>query len=185
MNQETLDQYDYYDDEFIEIKRKFLAPRIGNFIISFSLLEQELNTTISELIFEDTHLPGYLIINKTEIMDKALTMINLFNSQLIAIDEEYKDEMKTKIQKLKTDLVKIIEFRNKIAHANWSTLKEGYVVRTKFKYDSNTINIVFNDEKLCLKTIDKKEKAIHQCIKNILLINEKFNSLIYNQFENE
>lgn len=146
---EELEQEDYFDDEYIETVSEKYGLLIGKFIISFNELEHELNQAISKYFIDDSDSKGYRVIKFLTNSSK----VNLFYELYLERATFVNTHNKSKIKLIKNKLDEIREFRNKLVHANWSTLtKEGYV-RTKVESDKEEGVIKFVNAKILPKTI--------------------------------
>ena len=119
------------------------ANAIGNFIISFSEIEEGVNNVLSSLINERSHYPGYRIIKYLNFRTKINLLKDEWVSYVkIASKEEKKKELLEEIEIIYNKLREISEFRNKVAHANWVTLDKGGFVTCKIKEDKNEFGML-------------------------------------------
>jgi hypothetical protein len=163
-NYDKLDQYDFSDGEYLEKAANKYFPLIGEFLISFSILEQELNIAIADFLHDDCHETGFVIIEKLTTSNK----IDLFYKMHVRLESFNNKKHKTILDKLRNKLNNLNSFRNNIVHANWQSLsKDGYV-RAKIVVDTNEGFVKF-------KKVLMTSKIIHQKIKEINRLSEKIN----------
>lgn len=166
---EDLEQYDYYDSDYIETRRKLIAPLIGDFFISFSQFEHEINTSLAELIMHSSHDIGYVLIRNMEMMEKITVFTDLLYQYMSVVESKNKELLKV----IKNSMIEIVEFRNKVAHANWNTLEKGDYVRVKIKPSKETGFITFTKEVLGPKVIKTFIKKIENTSDNLYSLLEK------------
>jgi len=153
---DELDQYDFSDGEYLEKVAKKYFPLIGEFLISFSILEQELNLAIADFINERGHEPGLVIIEKITTSNK----IDLFYKMYVRLESFNNKKHKTILDKLRSQLNDLNSFRNSVVHANWQSLsKDGYV-RTKIVVDTDEGFVKFRKVLITPKVIRQKIKEI-------------------------
>ena len=86
-NYDELEQYDFSDGEYLDKVADKYFPLIGEFLISFSVLEQELNIAIADFLHDDCHETGFVIIekmttsNKIDLFYKMYVRLELFNNK--------------------------------------------------------------------------------------------------------
>jgi len=133
---EELDQFDYISGEYIEKVDIFIdySYALGEFIITFSNLDHEINIAIADIFADDAHYFGYLIIEKLSFVNK----IDLFYKLYLGLAHHTSPKNKKMLQKIKADLMEINTFRNNIIHANWTTLTKDKFVRTKLSLATTT-----------------------------------------------
>ncbi|MBI2414601.1 hypothetical protein HYV31_02000 [candidate division WWE3 bacterium] len=166
---ENLEQYDYYDSDYIEKRRRLIAPLIGNFFISFSQFEHDLNTSLAELIGDGSHDIGYVLIRNMEMVEKITIFSDLLYQYMSAMESKNKDLLK----KIKQAMIELVEFRNKVAHANWNTLEKGDYVRVKIKPSKESGFITFTKEILSPKIIKTFIKKIDSTCNDLYELLEK------------
>jgi len=106
------------------------AKSIGALMISFSGMEDSVDVELATAINERAYEPGYRIIKYLEFRDK----INLWKDHYSAYIKGIlsgKKQLKflAEMKAIYLKLVELSEFRNKIAHANWSSLDNAGFVR--------------------------------------------------------
>lgn len=168
---ENLEQYDHYNRDYIDKRRKFIAPLIGEFFISFSQFEHDINTSLSELIVDDSHELGYVLIRNMEMIDKITVFTDLLHQYMSAVGSKNKHLVKD----LKKTLIEIVEFRNKIAHANWNTLERGDYVRVKIKPSKESGFITFTKEILSPRVLKSYIKKVDDICEYLYEFLEKEN----------
>lgn len=129
IRKESLEQEDFFDNDYIEKVSEKYGLLIGKFIIKFNELEHEINQAIAKSFIDDFDSEGYRVIKFLNIANK----IELFYE--IYLERERYVDKKTKINiaNIKNELDEIRVFRNKLVHANWSTLNKRGFVRTKIE----------------------------------------------------
>lgn len=146
---EELEQHDFYDDEYIDQHEKDLAPVIGQFLINFSRFEHSINTSLSDIISSASHDQGYLIIKDLDLSEKVRILKDLVAHHIKVMGSTRLKDFKTLCKRI----VNCMEFRNKIAHANWNTLDKDGFVRVKIVSGRDTGYVTFQKEKLTPKAI--------------------------------
>lgn len=127
IKQESLEQYDYVDGEYIEKVKKRYAHRIGLFMIRFSELEHTLDTALAEHFMDDAHEMGYLVIEGLSVNNK----IELFRKLCQQFARLLAPKKLPRLKRLIKRLHDLRVFRNYLAHANWSSLDKTGYVRTR------------------------------------------------------
>lgn len=152
----TLGQFDCSDDlsangEFEEIEKNMerFASAIGNYLISFSALEDTVDTELATVINERGYEPGYRIIKYLSFRDK----INLLRDDHASFVKHLTSGNDTKRLLAKLDVIykklcELSELRNKVAHANWQSLDVSGFVRTKIITNSDDASLKFLKVKL-------------------------------------
>lgn len=159
---DELEQYDFSDMEYLDKVSDKYSPLIGEFLISFSILEQELNIAIADILGDDYHETGFVIIEKLSMSNK----IDLFYKMYVRLESFNNKKYKAILDDLRNHLNELNTFRNYVVHANWQSLtKDGYV-RTKIIVDTDDGFVKF-------KKILMTSKIIKQKIKEIYLLPEK------------
>lgn len=158
---EALEQYasSWFDEEYIKEKR--YAQSIGNFLILFSVLEEALNSYIARLENERSDDPGYRILKYLNFRNKIFFAKDL-SMQIILFSQNgnMKVRNKKKLDIVISKLIEISEFRNKIAHANWSTLGRRGYVRVSIKENYEEGGIEFENIKITPGVINKFSRQV-------------------------
>lgn len=141
---EELEQHDFYDDDYIDEQEDVLAPIIGSFLINFSRLEHEVNISLSDTISHSSHHVGYIIVKDLDFSEKVSILKDLITLHLSATGSKNLKRFGV----LHKRLVECMEFRNKIAHANWNTLDEEGFVRVKISAGKNSGFVTLKKERL-------------------------------------
>ena len=115
---DELDQYDFSDGEYLEKVADKYFPLVGEFLISFSILEQELNIAIADFLHDDCHETGFVIIEKLTTSNK----IDLFYKMYVRLESFNNKKHKAILDKLRKQLNELNSFRNNVVHANWQSL---------------------------------------------------------------
>ncbi len=149
-----LDQYDYYDDEFMLKNFHKYDKRIGSLLIEFGELEHLLDSAIAFIISDRSDDSGLRITMDMTYRQK----VELYN-RLCKIYLNVSGHSR-KIPKLKMyikSLASAGEVRNLVAHAKWMSLDGDGFVRTKasmddeayieFKYYRLTPIVLYNQER--------------------------------------
>jgi len=159
---DKLDQYDFLDGEYLEKVADKYFPLVGEFLISFSILEQDLNIAIADFLHDGSHEAGFVIIEKLTTRNK----IDLFYKMYVRLESFSNKKHKAILDKLRNQLDELNSFRNNIVHANWQSLtKDGYV-RAKIVVDADEGFVKF-------KKVLMNPKIIRQRIKEINGLSEK------------
>ncbi|MDD3006365.1 MAG: hypothetical protein PHX30_02155 [Candidatus Pacebacteria bacterium] len=161
---DEMEQYDFSDGEYLEKVADKYFLLIGKFLVSFSILEQELNIAIADFLHDDSHETGFVIIEKLTTSNK----IDLFYKMYVRLESFNNKKHKAILDKLRNRLNELNTFRNSIVHANWQSLsKDGYV-RAKIVVDTDEGFVKF-------KKVSMTPKTIRQKIKEIDSLSEKIN----------
>lgn len=149
-----LDQYDYYDDEFMLKNIPKYDKRIGSLLIEFGELEHLLDSAIAFIISDRSDDSGLRITMDMTYRQK----VELYN-RLCKIYLNVSGHSK-KVPQLKMNMKNLVsagDVRNLVAHAKWMSLDEDGFVRTKasmddeayieFKYYRLTPVVLYNQER--------------------------------------
>lgn len=153
-----LDQYDYFDEEYIESVKEEYACYIGLFLINFSSLEHDLNVRIAEIVNERSHDLGYYVIEKLTLKNKIDLFCKLRHRKYTST---FGDNLKNKLKLIENKLNEINSFRNIIVHANWPSLTKDKYVRSKIMVDNEEAEIKFKTVKFTPLLIKQKIKEMH------------------------
>lgn len=168
-NNEILNQYDYFEDEYFDKALKTYSDAIGKFFMEFSALEHELDITIAEIIHGGTHNLGYQILVRMNLRTKIDLFYRLYNSL-----ENTKDKKETaKLKVVRDSINSIVEFRNLLAHANWKTIQKGGIVRTRFSSDESTGTIKFKNYIIKPKDIRARTREANKLVNILFYYKEK------------
>lgn len=118
-----------------------LSKQIGDFLITFSGLEHAVNLVVSEMISDRSHDSGYRMLMTLTMRNKVEFLYSILLQFISVTNQDKKEDLK----KLKSRLESINSFRNKVAHANWGTLKKNGEVRTKIVTDDSDGAIKFEN----------------------------------------
>lgn len=135
--------------ETIENQHSKYANAIGSFVISFAELENSVNNELATAINERAHEPGYRIIKYLSFRNK----IDLFNDHYSAYVKVFRSKPTTKrmLAELKiiyNKLCELSEFRNKVAHADWTSLDKTGFVTTKILENKDDFGIQLEKVKM-------------------------------------
>ncbi len=162
-NYDRLDEYDYVDGEYLYKVFDKYSKLLGSFLISFSILEQELNLAIAEYIHDDWNELGFVIIEKLTIGNK----IELFYKMYVLLESMLSKKSKEKLIKIRKQLVVLNLFRNNIVHANWQSLAKDGFVRTKIVVDNQEGYVKFKKIEITPKIIRQKVKEVDDLVDKI------------------
>lgn len=116
--------------EALEQVEKKYAKSIGMLMISFSELEDTVDRDLATAINERTYEPGYRIIKYLEFREKIDLLKDDYSAFIKYFFEGIKQvQFLSEVKVLYAKLVELSEFRNKVAHANWSSLDNAGFVR--------------------------------------------------------
>jgi len=161
---EHLKQMDFEYGDYIEkVERKY-APLIGKFLIAFSELEHNLNLAIAGYFADDLHEIGYTIIENLKFSQKIDLFYKLYIREEIMIRNR---KTKSVLNTIKRKLESINNFRNKIVHANWVSLKKDKTVRTKIIVNKTGEGVKFKRVKISPKSIEKRIKETKDLVERI------------------
>ncbi len=173
---EDLEQFDFGGDfeSYKDLPKKYFKE-IGIFMISFSFLENALNIIVSEILSDRAHDTGYRVISTLSMRNKIEFFYSIFLNFISVTDQE---KLKKKLKVIQKELTTISEFRNALAHANWSTLKRDGYVRTKITTNRDDGRIVFKNIKVTPQIISTATKQIS----SLIVCLEEFSDLVHEQF---
>lgn len=166
---ETLEQYDYVEDDYFDHAMQTYGEALGKFLMKFSTLEHELNIAISDILSQRAHDIGYMIMERMRMIDKIELFYRLYNS-LECFNEK---KGKQGLSEIKKAFISMSEFRNYLAHANWQTIKKNGAVRIKFMTDKDSGYIKFRNIIIKPKEIRAKTKEIDKIINKLLNYTER------------
>lgn len=152
---ELLEQYDFATDEYLYKVIDKYSSLIGLFFIRFSELEHTLNLGIAEAIHDRTHQIGYIVIENLTMTNKINIFYKFYLGLVSALE---RDDAKKELTRLKTQLAELNTFRNKLAHANWLTLSNKGMVRTKIIINDQDGQVLFKRVEILPKNIKFKIK---------------------------
>lgn len=139
---EELEQYDFntWAEEFTTKKEAYYASHIGTFLIWFSNLEHSLEVELANLINQNSHDQGYIVIKDLDMSEKVELFYNLLFT-IIHFSMKKKKQSMNQLISIRKKLEDFSTLRNRIAHAKWNTLdKYGYVrVDAKTKKEDGLI----------------------------------------------
>lgn len=160
---ETLEQLDYFEDEYIDKVFDKYSKFVGQFLIEFSRLEHSFNLVIAEFFGDDYHDTGYIVIKRLMFSNKIELFYDLYLGMILSLEKMQK---KAKILlTIKKRLENISIFRNRVVHANWSSLNKDGFVRTKIIIDYKLDGMVkFERVKITPKIIKKNIVEINKLI---------------------
>jgi pimeloyl-CoA synthetase len=161
-----LNQFDTEEGDFdsLDSISAELSSEIGELLIVFSGLEHSINFVVSTMINERFHDHGYRILMTLKMGDKIEFLYGIL---LQFISETEQGDRKEELKKLVERLKKVNTFRNKVAHANWGTLKKDGNVRTKITMDSGDGGIRFENVKITRSILVKNIKETDKLILEI------------------
>lgn len=130
--------------ETLENQHRKYAGAIGSYVISFSQLENSVDSDLATAINESAHEPGYRIIKYLNFRNK----INLLKDDYSAFIKYFlsappKTRLLAEIKVIHNKLCELSEFRNKVVHANWHSLDVSGFVRTKIVEDNDDVGMEF------------------------------------------
>lgn len=153
---DELEQYDFSDGEYLEKVANKYFPLVGEFLISFSIMEQELNLAIADVLHDDCHETGFVIMERLTTSNK----IDLFYKMYVRLESFNNKKHKAVLDGLRKQLDELNSFRNSIVHANWQSLtKEGFV-RVKIVVDTDEGFVKFKKVLMTPKIIRQKIRGI-------------------------
>ncbi len=139
-----------YNSDLSQFKEGKYSKAIGNFILSFSSLENSLNNYLAAAINERSYEPGYRIIKYLNFKTK----INILNDEgvffikIIVGSKKKQEKLLEELKIIYSKLKELSQFRNKVAHADWTSLdKKGFVI-TKIKEDEQNGGVYFQKTKM-------------------------------------
>jgi hypothetical protein len=145
---EPLEQYDWFDDHYIDKVARRYEARIGRVLIRFSELEYDLDIAIAERLSDGSHELGYLVLEGSSLNNK----IELFRRLLHAVVRYLRRSRVKKLQSIVKQLHAARIFRNYVAHANWRTLERSGYVRTRVSEKDG--EIVFKKVRITPSVLD-------------------------------
>jgi hypothetical protein len=144
---DPLDQYDFLDTDFMDEHSDKFSKIIGEYIIDFSYLEHSLDKLISEMMDDRSDAVGFIIMSEMGMSNK----IDLLE-KFIKLEKYHGLKRPKHIAPLIRELRAVNTFRNRLAHANWSSMRQDGMTRIKTRIDKNN-GIYFENFKLDTATI--------------------------------
>ena len=169
---EELEQIDYLDNDYLEKVMGTYSRLIGLFLIKFSCLEHAVNVAIADIIHDDAHDTGYIIIERLTVGNK----IDLFYRLYLQLAALTKGPWKERLSMIKKQLEEMNSFRNNIVHANWQSLDRDRFVRTKITTDPDEGRVKFRKIKMDTELIKSKIRKMDTLINRI----ENYTDSIWN-----
>lgn len=164
-----------YNFEQMEGKEDKYAKSIGSLMLSFSYLENSLNNNLATSINERSHEPGYRIIKYLNFKTK-IGILNddyIFFIKIMLNSKKIKEKLLEQNKVIYTKLQELSQFRNKIAHADWTTLdKKGFVV-TKIVEDEKQGGMYFKKTKMTPGVIIKFTRQNYAISNKLSLFRDK------------
>ena len=151
-----LDQYDYYDDEYMRKSISKYDKRIGAFLIEFGELEHLLDSAINFIISDRSDDTGHRIIMDMSYRQK----VELYNRFCkIYLNVSGNNKKVTKLKVFIKSLISAGEVRNLIAHAKWMSLDNKGFVRTRASMDDEAF-IEFKYYRLTPQVLYMQERKL-------------------------
>ena len=151
---DPLDQYDFVDTEYMDSNDRLFAAPIGQYLIDFSYLEHLLNRLISEIINERTDAIGYLITAEMSMSHK----IDLLQ-RLVKLEKYHGLKRPRSINPIIGKLKSANKFRNRLAHAHWSSMRPSGMTRIKTRVDKDN-GVFFENFDLSLNAINRSQHEL-------------------------
>lgn len=167
------DQYfDYEENNLSKQKEVKLQESIGKLFMSFSFVEQDLNDALCSLINDRADSVGVLIIRKMFFKQK----LNIYKDMVSDFIRCVGGPTKSKKLLNKTDSVikkaeELSEFRNDIAHADWTTLDKDNFVTISIEIDNK------KEEGVHYKKMKITPGIIIKYVRQNEALQDKFNEL--------
>lgn len=158
---DPLDQYDFVDTNFMDENSGSFAEPIGKFLIGFSYLEHALDRLISEIINERTDAIGYLITAEMKMANK----IDLLQ-RFVKLEKFHGLKRPRRINPIISKLKSLNTFRNRIAHANWSSMRPNGMTRIKTKVDKDN-GVYFENFNLSIVEINRAQIELEALLEDI------------------
>jgi hypothetical protein len=158
---DQLDQYDFVDTDYMDQNSVLFAKPIGEFLISFSYLEHALDRLISEIINDRTDSIGYLITAEMKMANK----IDLLQ-RFVKLEKYHGLKRPRRINPVISKLKMVNTFRNRIAHANWSSMRADGMTRIKTKVDKDN-GVFFENFNLSKEEIKRAQSELDSLIQQI------------------
>lgn len=160
--------------EEIEDQRAKYAASIGNFIISFSELEDSVDNDLATAINDRMHEPGYRIIKYLGFRNKIDLLNDDYSAFIKILESEFaKKRLLAELKVIYNKLYELSEFRNKVAHANWLSLDTSGFVKTKIVESKDDIGIQLEKVKMTPSVLVKFRKQNESLANKIYLFREK------------
>jgi hypothetical protein len=118
----------FIDKTSFQKKEQEYSLAIGNVIFSFAYLEDIVDASIAEIINDSDEEFGYRVIKYLSFRDKVSLWKDLYSGVIKEFPEDMGAPLLSEFDHLFQIFIKLSEFRNVVAHANWSTIDEkGFV----------------------------------------------------------
>lgn len=156
-----------------QVEEKY-AKSIGMLMISFSELEDTVDRDLATAINERAYEPGYRIIKYLKFREK-IDLLKDDYSAYIKYSFEGKNRVSffVELRTLYAKLIELSEFRNKIAHANWSSLDKAGFVRYKSVENKVEAGMSFQKVKMTPAIIIKFVRQNHAVSSKLGVFREK------------
>lgn len=175
---DVLEQYNFYDDyEYIHKVMEKYAVSVGTFLIHFSLLENQLNENIAEVIHHGTHEPGFVVIKGLSTRNK----IDLFYDLYKHPEQFTNKKIKGQLKELAKQLIQSNTFRNSIVHADWQSLSKNKFVRTRIVVDGDEGYVKFRKVEMTLRIIRSEINKVKRLTDKLEEYKEKFFESLFKQ----
>lgn len=154
-----LDQY-AFDVDFSDEKDEAFYSGIGLALVSFGYFESVLNRCIIKMISDRSDDRGFAIVSLLELRQK----LDLFFNDMgpILVDDGLD------IKGMHSKLLRVIEIRNLIAHADWSTLTNDNYVRCQIRHNKNDASIRFRYYNFSKDILHRISKEVYEICDNFI-----------------
>ena len=142
-----MDQYDFADTDYMDENEDDFSPLIGQYLITFSFLEHQIDQMLAEIINERSDETGYLVTANMSMFNK-IDLLQRFMELAVSHDVKQPNKFTPLLKRVKAANT----IRNRIAHANWSSMKSDGTVRVGISVSEeagvNFVNIKLGIEEL-------------------------------------
>jgi hypothetical protein len=141
---ESLDQFGRLFGELTARQEESYSRAIGKFLMAFSYLETSLDHMIITAISDRADERGYRVVKYLKFKDKVDYATGEYRRMISFIrNHRRKNRFISRLDTIIRRLEEIREFRNKVAHAHWTSLSESGFVRVKIQDESTGEGIQF------------------------------------------
>ena len=160
--------------ETLEDQHAKYASAIGSLIISFAELEDVVDNDLATAIHGGTHEPGYRIIKYLTFRNKINLLKDDYSANIKFLESKpSKLRLLAELKVIYDKLCELSEFRNKVAHANWTSLDLSGFVRTKIVENRDDIGIQLQKVKMTPGVLVKFRKQNESVASRLGLFRDK------------
>lgn len=150
----SIDADEYYNPDFYKQASYQIIEKnyyfIGQIISQFNSIENDINDYLVDYINNEIEDIGWIVITDLDFSAKLKLWKRIVTYFLThEKDLKVKEDMTNEIAALNKDITKLMEIRNKIAHADWDNMNENLFVKVQTKLENDSIkhiHLTINEE---------------------------------------